>query len=81
MAGFVDVELGIQRNSHQAYVAHEVEQFMACRFVGKIDVGGVEHTVVYFEEALVLVEDLSQALELLGLQFPPPVSKKSISDS
>ena len=77
MAGLVDIELCIELIPDETDITDEVEQLVARRFVGEIDVGGVEHTVVHLEVADVLFERLRQTFELLGGEMLAAYSEKS----
>ena len=69
VAWFVDGEFGIKQGACQSHIAHEIEQFVSCRFVWIVWVGSVEDAVMYFELVDVLVESLSKTFQLFWGEF------------
>ena len=49
MSWFIDFEMPFYVVTHKPDVAQEVEQFVSCRLVGEIEVGGVEQPVMHPE--------------------------------
>ena len=69
MAWFEKGEVAEEGHPHQPYVSNKVQQFVACRLIGVVRVGGVEHSVVYSKLGRVLMKGAAQPTQLSPAQL------------
>ena len=69
MSWLVDREMRHRGQSYKSYIADEIKQFVACRFVYKIAVGCIEETIVNAEITGVLVKDATKPAHLPRTEF------------
>ena len=76
MSWLVDREMSHGRQSYKSDIAHEVEQFVACRLVDEIAVGGVQESVVNTEITCIFVEYATKSTHLTrALSRLPPLMR------
>ena len=78
MARLVDGEMSLKCLAYKTHIAHEIEQFVACRLIGVIGVGSVENTVMYAELGGILVEGAFQATKLTAAQLLVDIDQRVV---